>query len=97
MALGYETNANPDPPCTVVRILSEPVSYARFPRIPNMITQHNTDVSVSMVVTMLTSLMIFSNFKFEKKNSSNRLYLPADVMSKFIERRIHDNGSETYC
>lgn len=59
IALGYETNANPEPPCTVIRMLSVPVSWARFPRTPNTITQDMIDVNVSRVVTILTSLMIF--------------------------------------
>lgn len=59
---GYVTNANPVPPCTTF-LISFPVSYDKFPKIPNIMHPERSDVKVSRVVTIVASLWRTNDFK----------------------------------
>lgn len=60
IASGYEIKAKPvPPPDDTTSAGSTFISYARFPRIPNIVMPDNNDVKVSKVVIMSASLKIF--------------------------------------
>lgn len=69
IASGYDINASPVPPELITSPTSTFNSYAKFPRIPNMVAPANSEVNVSNVVTTNASLQkIKINFiKLKKK------------------------------
>lgn len=56
MASGYEMKANPAPPFTTEPMSSVPISWARCPRIPNIVNPASREVIVSRPVTIAASL-----------------------------------------
>lgn len=55
IASGYEMNAKPAPPLTTCPTSAVPVTWAKWPKIPNIVKPANIDVNVSRVVTIVAS------------------------------------------
>lgn len=58
IASGYEIKAKPAPPFTTLAISEVFVSYAKFPRMPNIMQPAKIDVTESTLVIIMTSLEV---------------------------------------
>lgn len=92
IASGYEMNAKPVPPPAASTWLGgTPITKARLPRIPNMVTPDSNDVKVSNVVTTSASLNTINDKRKRKYVSLYETYSKSKgllVIKKYIRHLV---------